>query len=367
MKHQKISSCDIFDLPDEVMLRILSYLDVKNLVHCSHLSKKFRAISQDESLWQKINLCHKVIPTDFLEMVLNNGCKYLNLEYSGFFGSLSMKRPSQLKYLDLSFCTADEKSLEELLASCHCLQKLSLERVDLTPNMVNSICQQNGHSLKILNLTSCRIVFNDQYQSLNLESVEDIAKNCVELNEVSFADTKLSEPSIDCLVKNLTPKIKKLNLNHVADSGISMSDEHVKSLVTRCTKLSELDLTKNTFNTSISDNSVTYIIEHLKTTLEKLDLSGCRFIHPHKLLELKSMQRLKVLRYELPEIGHGYYDNAEEYLKKELPHLMSDSGTRFGFGIHIASFNEEICENVDKVNLFESSLGIKVGFYHSWQ
>ena len=31
-------------------------LDIKNLIRCGHVSKRIRAISQDESLWLKINL-----------------------------------------------------------------------------------------------------------------------------------------------------------------------------------------------------------------------------------------------------------------------------------------------------------------------
>ena len=347
MKRQKMSSCEMSDLPDEVLLKILSYLNVKNLISCSHVSKKFRAISQDESLWQKVNLYAKVIPIDFLEMVLNNGCKYLNLEHSDFFGSLSLKKPSQLKCLDLSYSTAEERALEELLSSCHSLQKLSLEKVDLTPNMVNSICQQNKQSLKILNLNSCRININHQYQNLNLESVENIVRNCVELVEINFAHTRLSELSIDFLAKNLTPNIEKLSLSYAAESGVLIKDDHVKSLVMRCTKLTELDLTNFIYQESISDDSVTYIIEHLKTTLEKLDLGGCRNINPDKLLELKSMQQLKVFRYKLAAIS-----DIEENLKKQMPHLMSTSGTRFGFGSIVASFTGEI--NEDIVNLFNS-------------
>ena len=102
-KRQKLSSIEMTDLPDEVLLKILSYLEVKNLILCSHVSKKLRVISQDKSLWQKINLCDKVVPMDFLKMVLNNGCKFLNLKRTDLIGNLSLKKPSQLEYLDLSY------------------------------------------------------------------------------------------------------------------------------------------------------------------------------------------------------------------------------------------------------------------------
>lgn len=214
--------------------------------------------------------------------------------------------------------------------------------------MVDSISQQNGKSLKVLNLNSCRININHQHQNLNFESVENIVKNCVALTELNLAHTRLSKASIDFLVKNLTPKIEKLSLAYITEDIISISDNHVKSLVTRCTRLTELDLRNFIYKESITENSVTYIVKHLDKSLEKLDLGGCRSIKTDKLLELTSMKKLKVFRYKLPAIIH-----AEENLKKQLPQLMSTSGTRFGFGDIIASFTGEV--NVNIVRMFKSS------------
>ena len=84
-KRQKLSDPDaqFEDLPNEVILKILGYLEgTKGLIYCGHLSRRIRTISQDETLWQKINLSRQNIPTGFLQMVLNNGCKHLNLSLS---------------------------------------------------------------------------------------------------------------------------------------------------------------------------------------------------------------------------------------------------------------------------------------------
>ena len=79
-KRQRLSDPEsqFEDLPDEVILKILGYLEGnKGLIYCGHLSSRIRTISQDETLWQKINLSRQNIPTGFLQLVLNNGCKYL--------------------------------------------------------------------------------------------------------------------------------------------------------------------------------------------------------------------------------------------------------------------------------------------------
>ena len=87
----------------------------------------------------------------------------------------------------------------------------------------------------------------------------------------------------------------------------SFKDEHVEKLVKRCTKLTVLNLS----DTSITKNSINSIIEHLRPTLEKLDVTYTR-IEFKKLLELKIMSNLKELTCT--------YDCNDE-LKKQMPHL----------------------------------------------
>jgi hypothetical protein len=44
------------NLPSELILKVLSFLETIDLICCGQLSKRIRAISHDESLWQKMNL-----------------------------------------------------------------------------------------------------------------------------------------------------------------------------------------------------------------------------------------------------------------------------------------------------------------------
>ena len=85
------------DLPDEMILKVLSYLDTANLIHSGHVSQRLRAISSDESLWQKMNLFKKSVPSSFLQFVLERGCKYLSLHSTCLHGSLNLTKPTKLK------------------------------------------------------------------------------------------------------------------------------------------------------------------------------------------------------------------------------------------------------------------------------
>ena len=69
------------DLPDELILKVLSYSKPKDLISSGQVSKRLRSISYDNSLWQRVNLSEKIVKADFLELILNKGCKSLNLSY----------------------------------------------------------------------------------------------------------------------------------------------------------------------------------------------------------------------------------------------------------------------------------------------
>ena len=90
------------DLPDELTLKILSYLEVKDLISCGQVSKRTRNISRDSSLWVTVNLEKKIVKAELLEMILIRGCKNLNISDSTIIGSMSAKIESQFKDLLLS-------------------------------------------------------------------------------------------------------------------------------------------------------------------------------------------------------------------------------------------------------------------------
>ena len=86
------------DLPNEIIIKILSHLKKIELGHCAQVSKRFHEISRNESLWQQMNLCDQIITTGFLEYFLTNGCKYLSLQGAFLEGHLNLKT-SKLKSL----------------------------------------------------------------------------------------------------------------------------------------------------------------------------------------------------------------------------------------------------------------------------
>ena len=159
----------IQDLPDEILLKVINYLDINKRVKFGEVSKRMRAISYDKTLWQKMNLSRDGpswryeidVPTNFVKMAIENGCQYLSLHNMKVGtpgepisktseGHLILEKASSLKYLDLKNCGAHVLTFEEILASSHSLQNLSMasrsvwERKLITAKMIRSICYQNG-------------------------------------------------------------------------------------------------------------------------------------------------------------------------------------------------------------------------------
>ena len=106
---QKLSTYQLDDLPEEVILKVLGFLDIKELPVCDQVSQRLRAISNDESLWLKLNLfrsqppLRQQLPYDFIEKALENGCQYLSLAGSGIQHLTGKSEfPYNLKYLNMS-------------------------------------------------------------------------------------------------------------------------------------------------------------------------------------------------------------------------------------------------------------------------
>ena len=210
-KQQKMCTVKLEDLPNEVILKVLGNLGMEDLFACAKLSRRFKCVSQDESLWIKMNISLRKLPMSYLLRVLDNGCKHLSLYHSriraetGTSDDFILRKPCQLRYLDFSFCKAfDDCVLGTILTSCNSLQKLSLARIrNISLDMMNGICDKNSSTIKTLDLCSARFS-EGQFQT--------IIKSCDKLTELNLSYTDLSREDITFLVTNLTETIENLNL-----------------------------------------------------------------------------------------------------------------------------------------------------------
>ena len=100
-----------------------------------------------------------------------------------------------------------------MFQSCKNLENVSLTKLKLNLNITLRFCQENGQTLKILNLGGV--------VGLDLELISLIVTKCKSLTELSFSQrtkkaglSMLSEESLKFLTENLTQTILKLNLEN---------------------------------------------------------------------------------------------------------------------------------------------------------
>ena len=362
------------ELPDELILKVLSYSKPKDLISSGQVSKRLRSISYDNSLWQRVNLSGKLVKTELLELILNKGCKSLDLSYSKILPSelifkvltyseskdlvcsdqvpkksitISWDIKPQFRELYLEGCYNEDKDdnglcrsvknvevLEELLATCYSLEKLEIQNWKITPKVAASVCQ-NNKTLQTLNLTWCES-WCDADGPIYLK----IIKCCQELKEIMLPSSFYGDNGLEILAKNISPNVEILDLRY-----LDVTDNHVRILISRCKKIKVLDLG----GTLITDDSLRNIGEKLNTTLEELSL-GCidedyddnrdKNISFTDLHHLKCMTRLKRLnlgfehkslkedeienfRHQLPCITEIYI-----YGGQSLLHLSGMGGTQ---------------------------------------
>ena len=338
-KRQKLSIFYFDDLPDEILLKIVSFLDIKGVLRCGQVSKRLRAISNDQCLWLKLNLYRMEVPYGFIEKAIQNGCEYLNLGYSCVIGGRKSEMPWKLKYLEISqSCDFEWGGAPNVpagvLENCHFLQKLAVDNFIFNSNEIEQICQ-NGETLRILSLEGCNIDFNQR-----TELIQNLFKKCPQLTELNigrgvggiFDNTILLDPHICALVDTLTPDILKLNLS----SQECVSDKHVTTLVRRCNKITELDLSF----TDITNGSVDSIIGHLNS-LEKLSVHYTK-IDFSTLLQLKSIPTLKILCCSFGLRRSEENIEKIKNLKLQMPHIRINEDY-----LHIACSTKEVNGSID--------------------
>ena len=92
------------NLPDEIILKVTRNLEYRDIIVFSQLSKRIRTICQDESLWKKINLYGKRVPTEFLQLILGNGISLVTELIIWFVKIIDMLKIKNLKWKYIDFC-----------------------------------------------------------------------------------------------------------------------------------------------------------------------------------------------------------------------------------------------------------------------
>ncbi|XP_058811691.1 S-phase kinase-associated protein 2 [Topomyia yanbarensis] len=270
-------------LSDEMMLQIFRWLPKKTLMRCSQVSKRFNRVSQDETLWTRLDLSCRSLREGALGRVISRGTVILRLAQACIshpvysINSEESQFQTKLQFLDLSMCSIELATLHELLSHCKSLRKLSLENVSLDTNCCEEIAR--NENLEALNLTMC--------EGLNAYNVTLLMQKLTKLHSLNISWTNLTRSSVEALVIHVTPSLLRLN---VAGCRQSMNDASLDKLINRCPDLLELDLSDCT---QLTSEAITVVCKLKK--LEYLSLSRCYNINVTSYLLLSELHSLLFL------------------------------------------------------------------------
>ncbi|XP_023723002.1 S-phase kinase-associated protein 2 isoform X2 [Cryptotermes secundus] len=277
---------DVFlKLSDEMVLMIFRWLPKNMLVRCSLVCKRWQRIAYDEVLWTRLDLGSRSLNPGNLGHVLIRGTIILRLAQAEvsdpvFFSNCSLltrETPCKLQYLDLSMAVISVKGLADLLNVCKNLQKLSLEHCTLSDKACAAIGQ--NHNLDVLNLSAC--------YGITQGCISNILTGCRKLSALNIAWTNLSLAALNTLCTELPRSLQRINISGCRKT---LTDNHVRQLVTACPELVELDLSDCTSLTSETISIVTKLDK-----IEYLALSRCYSITPAAYLQLSSVSSLMYL------------------------------------------------------------------------
>ena len=326
----------IENLPDETLLHIFECLEFKDLGRCLQVSKLFRKVALDQTLWDTVKTVDKNVSSKFLVQALTYGTKHLSLKSStlplfpkrgenvkrrviytrGDVDFLDFPAKNYLKTLNLDI-GGDKKILSVLLNSCQSLEKLYISKFSrfnvLRPNL--SCIAINGQSLRILN-------FGDYL--LDIVEVQIICDNCVELKE--FAVNLGRDGALAYLSKNLTTKIRKLRIATpiLSQDHQEQEQENCEKLSIRCNELIALSIT----GLGLTITGISSITKNLSKSLEIirfcLDTFSWRYLESippaemHKF-DFEPMPNLTKVLVSGLEIN--FHNQVQQLFDKKLPYV----------------------------------------------
>ncbi|KAL7300445.1 hypothetical protein TKK_0006797 [Trichogramma kaykai] len=328
-------------LPDETILKIFKYLDIRSLCRVSQVNRHFNNISRDCLLYRSLNLKPYWHCID--ASVLNNlisKCQYLqrlDLSWCGNYDMISsdnfiaflQSSGNSLTHLRLNCCKfVNDAVIEKISSICQNLKELKLRNCTSISNNGFTLLE-NLENLEILDLYRtmietdklCAILRkNTRLKHLNLAGMHD----CLNMDEVAteIAASCLNLESIDCwkaqtlTVNGLRALTNCSNLREVDFgwcTGIGPLGDSLRVFLGSCKKLEKVFLTS--FR-GLTDRDLEPLL--FCRNLQQLDLVGARFLSPEFCIKLLCYLQLQMIDLSFCD---GISDSKINEWRKLYPHV----------------------------------------------
>ncbi|KAH8416365.1 hypothetical protein KR222_000736 [Zaprionus bogoriensis] len=276
------------DLPFEILLKILSYLDLKSLFRMGQVSRLFYEISTHPLLYGELSLkpYWQLANSELLCTLARRATmlRQLDLSWCGGFGEISptefkkflTQRGDNLTHLRLNSCKfLNASCIETIGIVCDNLTELSLRNCATDPPLLNFSCLANLKNLERLDL------FQTAFESELLLSMLEGNRKLKHLN-LAFCGVSVNMDSVATHLATYNTQLVSLDMW----KAHFLSARGLQSLA-RCQQLEELDLGWCLREATLGDSLYQLLSNCPK--LKKLFLSAVRGITERDLMHIATL------------------------------------------------------------------------------
>ena len=283
------------DLPSELKMEILTYLEPREIVRCSAVSKLWHKMCFDGQLWSILDTAdfYQTIPADALVGIITSagpfvrdlnlrGCVQLRERWHARGLSDACRN---LENFCLEGCRIDRTSIHNFLYQNNRLVHINLCGLAGATNSAMKIVASNCPKLEHLNVSWCNNI-----DSRGLKKVVEACPNLKDLRASEIRGWDDVEFANQIFLRNSLERLILMNCDTLTDESLAVLMEGRGSEVDYLTgrpivpprKLKHLDLTRCR---SITDQGVRTFVNNLPE-IEGLQLSKCHGIFDSTLIEL---------------------------------------------------------------------------------
>ena len=294
------------DLPEDILILILSYLPTKDLCVASGVCQRWQTLCWDPVLWTNISITNyqdsdinKVLCNVLSKLAVStqgycitirsiklSGCELLADKGLGFIARFCI----DLEELDVSSCCCiTSKGLQDVLLNCHNLYHLDTSGCTCVNSLSSPVSNGFGQpgtflQLRNLDLSDC-VAFDDlglRVVALSCSLLENLyIRRCnritdVGMKHIAYHCSQLKELSISDCYKVRDFGVKEIakhaaNLKYLSASKCPVTDTAMKYVGKNCAKLKYLNIRGCE---AVSDVGITHIVQNC-LKLRSLDVGKC--------------------------------------------------------------------------------------------
>lgn len=286
---------NFFDMPSEMKVKVFTYLEPRDIVRSSRVSKEWHRMCYDGQLWSNLDTSefYQDIPADALVTIITKAGPFvrdLNLR-----GCVQLRERwhvrglsdacRNLQNFSLEGCRIDRTAIHSFLYANNRLVHLNISGLAGATNSAMRIIAANCPQLEHLNISWCN--------NVNTHGLQKVVQGCPNLKDIRAGEVSGWE-DLDFMqqlfLRNNLERLVLMNCDSLTDESLAVLMEGKDSEIDFITgrpiapprKLKHLDLTRCR---GISDRGVRTFVNNIPE-IEGLQLSKCNGILDETLTQL---------------------------------------------------------------------------------